>query len=477
MVDSIDQVIFSLDREGRFTYVSPAVERISRWKISDIVGHPLTQFVYPEDLPLVRDNIAGRYRGEREPHEFRVVNPDGSTLHVRTYSYPLTDDDEPAGLSGILTDITGQKQLQEQLQQSQKMEAIGRLAGGIAHDFSNLLTAITGFSEMLLLDARVDTESRSWVAEIRKSIDRGSSLVRQLLAFSRKRTPRLRSVDLNDLIRGIERMLGRLIGEHLALITTLADGLPPLNADPGQLELAIVNLAVNARDAMPGGGTLSIETTTVPGREDRWIRLVIGDTGVGMDEHVRSHLFEPFFTTKEQGRGTGLGLSTVYGIVKECGGTIAVESAPGCGTRVVIELPVADAPPERDAASLEGGALVGGTERLLVVEDDPLVRMTIQACLAPLGYRLVVATDGAEALGTDTDAIDLLVTDVVMPGLSGGSLAGRLREARTDLPVLFISGYEPGLLFPDGLPHGRSAFLQKPFTTEDLARAVRSLLK
>jgi two-component system, cell cycle sensor histidine kinase and response regulator CckA len=476
VVDSIDQVIFSFDRDGRFTYVSPAIERVSGWKAVDLIGRTIDQFVYPEDLALVRQNVAGRYRGEREPHEFRVLNPDGTTLHVRTYSYPLADGDEPVGISGIMTDITGQKELQEQLQQSQKMEAIGRLAGGIAHDFSNLLTAITGFSEMLLMDARVGTESRSWVAEIRRSIDRGSSLVRQLLAFSRKRTPRLRSVDLNDLIRGIERMLGRLIGEHLALSTVLAEGLPALRADPGQLELAIVNLAVNARDAMPGGGTLSIETSASPGRDGRWIRLVIGDTGVGMDEHVRSHLFEPFFTTKEQGRGTGLGLSTVYGIVQQCGGTIAVESEPGSGTRVVIDFPAEDAPAERDASAAEQGAPVGGTEHLLVVEDDPLVRMTIQACLAPLGYRLAVASDGAEALGTDVDSIDLLVTDVVMPGLSGGSLAGRMREARPDLPVLFVSGYEPGLLFPDGLPGGRSGFLQKPFTTEDLARAVRAVL-
>jgi PAS domain S-box-containing protein len=476
LVDSIDQVIFSVDREGRFTYVSPAVERMSGWRVSDIVGHPLDEFVHPEDLALVRLNIAGRYRGAREPHEFRVVNSDGSPLHVRTYSYPLSEGDEPAGLSGIMTDITGQKQLQEQLHQSRKLEAIGRLAGGIAHDFSNLLTAITGFSEMLLLDGRVDAESRAWVAEIRKSIDRGSSLVRQLLSFSRKQVVRPRTFDLNELIRGIERMLGRLVGEHLVLQTRLADALPPLQADAGQLELAIVNLAVNARDAMPGGGTLTLETSAVPSRDGPRIRLAISDTGVGMDEHVRSHLFEPFFTTKEPGKGTGLGLSTVYGIVKQCGGSIAVESAPGRGTRFVIDLPASDAKPERDGSAAAEAAVAGGTERLLVVEDDPLVRLTIQACLAPLGYRLTVAADGAEALGVDPASIDLLVTDVVMPGLSGGSLAERMREARPQLAVLFVSGYETGLLFPDGIPGGRSAFLQKPFTTEALARAVRSLL-
>ncbi len=476
VVDSIDQVIFGLDHEGRFTYVSPAVERISGWRIAELMGEPFDRFIHPEDVERVRRNAAGRYQGEREPHEFRVVNPDGSTLHVRVYSYPLFDGDTPAGLSGIMTDITDQKQLQEQLHQSRKMEAVGRLAGGIAHDFSNLLTAITGFSEMLLLDGRVDAESRAWVAEIRKSIDRGASLVRQLLSFSRKQVTQPRAVDLNELIRGIERMLERLIGEHLVLRTRYAEGLPPLKADPGQLELAIVNLAVNARDAMPGGGTLTIETSAVASRDGPRIRLVIGDTGIGMDEHVRSHLFEPFFTTKEQGKGTGLGLSTVYGIVQQCGGTIAVESEPGRGTRVVIDLPLSDAQPGQHGSAVDAVPIVGGTERLLVVEDDPLVRLTIQACLAPLGYRLAVAADGTEALGVDPSSIDLLVTDVVMPGLSGGSLAARMREACPELAVLFVSGYEAGLLFPDGIPGGRSAFLQKPFTSEGLARAVRSLL-
>jgi two-component system cell cycle sensor histidine kinase/response regulator CckA len=476
VVDSIDQVIFGLDREGQFTYVSPAVERMSGWQASELMGRPFEQFVHPEDVERVRRYAAGRYRGEREPHEFRVVSPDGSTLYVRAYSYPLSEGNEPAGLSGIITDITGQKRMQEQLHQSQKMEAIGRLAGGIAHDFSNLLTAITGFSEMLLLDGRVDTESRGWVSEIRKSIDRGASLVRQLLSFSRKQATQPRAVDLNELIRGIERMLERLIGEHLVLQTSYADGLPPLLADPGQLELAIVNLAVNARDAMPGGGTLTIETSAFVSREGPRVRLVIGDTGVGMDEHVRSHLFEPFFTTKEQGKGTGLGLSTVYGIVQQCGGTIAVESEPGRGTHVVIDLPASDVQPERHGSAAGAVTIAGGTERLLVVEDDPLVRLTIQACLAPLGYRLVLANDGTEALGVDPASIDLLVTDVVMPGLSGGSLAARMREACPELAVLFVSGYEAGLLFPDGIPAGQSAFLQKPFTTEALARAVRSLL-
>lgn len=477
VVDSIDQVLFSLDREGRFTYVSPAVERISGWRVDELAGQPFDRFVHPEDLERVRRNAAGRTRGEREPHEFRVMRPDGSTLHARAYSTPVREGGEAVGLSGVITDITDQVRLQEQLRQSQKMEAVGRLAGGIAHDFSNLLTAITGFAEMLQLDGRVDAESRGWVAEIRRSIERGSSLVRQLLGFSRKQVARPRVVDLNELIRGIERMLERLIGEHLVLRTRLADGLPRLTADPGQLELAIVNLAVNARDAMPDGGTLTIETSAAPPRGgSARVRLAIGDTGIGMDEHVRSHLFEPFFTTKEQGKGTGLGLSTVYGIVSQCGGTIEVESEPGAGTRFLIELPASEAEPARDGTAVAEPESAGGTERLLVVEDDPLVRTTIQACLGPLGYRLTAAANGTEALAADPRTIDLLVTDVVMPGLSGTALAARMRETRPDLAVLFVSGYEPGLLFPSGLPGGRSAFLQKPFTVQALARAVRSLL-
>jgi CheY-like chemotaxis protein/two-component sensor histidine kinase len=356
------------------------------------------------------------------------------------------------------------------------MEAIGRLAGGIAHDFSNLLTAITGFSEMLLLDGRVGTESRGWVAEIRRSIDRGSSLVRQLLAFSRKRTPRLRSIDLNDLIRGIERMLGRLIGEHLALRTDFAEGLPTLRADPGQLELAIVNLAVNARDAMPGGGTLSIETSAVPGRDGRWIRLVIGDTGVGMDAHVRSHLFEPFFTTKEQGQGTGLGLATVYGIVRQSEGHIEVRSEPGRGTTFEILFPAGSG--GSPTTGPREAPLVRGTETILLVEDVDGVRDLVRDMLTEWGYAVLEAANGQDAMeraARHDGPIHLLLTDVVMPKMGGLDLARQLAEARPGLRVLYMSGYADHAGLPVA-PAAGTGFLPKPVEAGVLAHTVRELL-
>jgi PAS domain S-box-containing protein len=338
LVESIDQVIFSLDLKGTFTYVSPVVEKISGYSAAAIVGSPFSRFVHPDDLTLVAKNMEARYRGESGQNEFRVIDSNGAVLYVRTSSSPLVERGIVTGLTGIMTDITEQRMLVEQLHQSQKMEAVGRLAGGIAHDFNNLLTAIMGFAQMLLMDESLEGESREWISEIRKSIDRGAGLVRQLLAFSRKQVLQPRRFDLNEMIRGTEKMLARLIGEHVRL--ALALGEPPLaiRADPGQVELVVLNLAVNARDAMPDGGTLTIATAAAA---DGGVVLSISDTGCGMDEKVKGHLFEPFFTTKAPGSGTGLGLSTVYGIVKQSGGSISVESAPGAGTTIAVSFPPA----------------------------------------------------------------------------------------------------------------------------------------
>jgi PAS domain S-box-containing protein len=336
LVEGIDQVIFSLDREGRFTYVSPAVRNMSGYSPADIVGRPFASFVHPEDLPRVARNIAARYGGESGQNEFRVLDRDGRVLVVRTSSSPVIEGGVLAGLTGIMTDVTEQRQLAAQLHQSQKMEAVGRLAGGVAHDFNNILSAITGFTELLLLKEGLDGESRELLSEIRKSIERGAGLVRQLLAFGRKQVLQPRLFDLAEMARGLEKMLARLIGGNVTLRLDL-DGLPcPVKADRSQVELAVVNLAVNARDAMPTGGTLGLSTRAEPGGG---ARLRVSDTGCGMTEAVKSHLFEPFFTTKAPGSGTGLGLSAVYGIVKQSGGTITVESAPGAGTVVEILFP------------------------------------------------------------------------------------------------------------------------------------------
>ena len=350
LVEGIDQVIFSLDLEGRFTYVSPVVGKMSGYTPEQIIGKPFARFVHPEDVALVSHNIEGRYKGGRGQNEYRVLDSDGSVLYVRTSSTPVIVDGAVTGITGIMTDVTEQRRLAAQLHQSQKMEAVGRLAGGVAHDFNNVLSAITGFTELLLLRESMDAESRDLLTEMKKSIERGAGLVRQLLAFGRKQVLQPRLFDMNDMVRGLEKMLARLISDNVRLVLD-AEGAPCMvRADRGQVELAVVNLAVNARDAMPAGGTLSLATRSVPGGG---VRLRVSDTGCGMDEAVKSHLFEPFFTTKDPGSGTGLGLSAVYGIVKQSGGTIAVESAPGQGTIVEILFP---APP---AEGHQGTAISG----------------------------------------------------------------------------------------------------------------------
>jgi PAS domain S-box-containing protein len=342
LVESLGDVFFCLDPRGNVTYISPMIGRITKHKPEDLVGANYTHFIHPDDIDVVSGGIRLSYRGIRGPAEFRLLDASGAVRHVRAYAYPLMEKRKVIGLTGILTDVTQQKHLVEQLHQAQKMEAVGRLTGGIAHDFNNLLTAINGFTEMLLVGQGIDGESREWVGEIRKSIDRGADLVRQLLAFSRKQKMQPRALNVNDLIRGLEKILARLLEQGITLVTRLAKDPGKVFADPGQIELALMNLAVNARDAMPQGGTLTIETSRShppSGRGKSEVVLRISDTGYGMDEHVKSHLFEPFFTTKEPGKGTGLGLSTVYGIVKQSGGRIKVSSERGVGTTVELRFP------------------------------------------------------------------------------------------------------------------------------------------
>jgi len=461
LIESIDQVIFSLDLKGTFTYVSPVVEKVSGYTPAEIVGSPFSRFVHPDDLSLVTRNMEARYRGEGVQNEFRVIDRSGAILYVRTASSPLVERGTVAGLTGIMTDITEQRTLAEQLHQSQKMEAVGRLAGGIAHDFNNLLTAIMGFAQMLLMDESLEGESREWVSEIRKSIDRGAGLVRQLLAFSRKQVLQPRRFDLNEMIRGTEKMLARLIGENVRLA---------MRADPGQVELAVVNLAVNARDAMPDGGTLTIATASAA---DGGVVLRISDTGCGMDERVKSHLFEPFFTTKALGAGTGLGLSTVYGIVKQSGGSISVESACGAGTTVAVSFPPPSQEPSvtGDGFSHEG---LAGRESILIVEEEPGLRRLALTELAGLGYKVESAANGAAVAGRDLAGFDLLVTDTDLREMSGKELAARLLSRCPDMKVLYLSGDEE-----DGAEesHGhRDAVLRKPFSPWSLARSVRSVL-
>jgi PAS domain S-box-containing protein len=392
-------------------------------------------------------------------------------------------------LVAVVRDITERKKLEEQLRQAQKMEAVGQLAGGVAHDFNNLLTVINGFSDLLAAELSASDPQRQQLAAIRDAGDRAARLTSQLLSFSRKAIVELRVLDLNELIDSTGKMLRRLIGEDVTLSTILHPRLSRVRIDPGQLEQVVMNLAVNARDAMPRGGCLTFETTDVEIRAGdlpdcpevelgRYVRLTVSDTGCGMTDDVKAHIFEPFFTTKSLGQGTGLGLATVYGIVKQAGGHISVDSRVGAGTTFTVVLPAvteAVAPAESEGVQVAPR----GTETILLAEDEDGVRRLSRMALEMQGYRVLAAKTGAEALRT-ADAyagpVHLLVTDVVMPELSGRDLADALRARRPGVKVLYMSGYTDDAVVRHGVLEAVDAFLQKPFTPLGLARKVRAVL-
>jgi len=380
--------------------------------------------------------------------------------------------------------------LEEQLQQAQKMEAIGRLAGGVAHDFNNLLTVISGYSQLILDRLSSDDPTRAHVFQIKEAGDRAAALTRQLLAFSRKQVLSPQVLDLNRIIAGINKMLPRLIGENIEMVTMGFPGLSCVKADPGQIEQVIMNLAVNARDAMPQGGRLTIETANVelganyPGQHPvvvpgLYVMLAVSDTGTGMGPEVKSRVFEPFFTTKEQGKGTGLGLSTVYGIVKQSGGYIWVYSEPGKGTTFKIYLPASTEAAEAAKKTEERLRVTGGPETVLVVEDNDSVRSFVRGVLESRGYTLLEAGGGEEALKlieNHPDPIHLLLTDVVMPRMSGPELAAHLAPLHPEAKVLYMSGYTDNAIVQHGALDAGTHFLQKPFVPETLARRIREVL-
>ncbi|PYP73268.1 MAG: hybrid sensor histidine kinase/response regulator [Gemmatimonadetes bacterium] len=382
------------------------------------------------------------------------------------------------------------QRLQQQLQQSQRLEAVGRLAGGIAHDFNNVLTAILGSVELLLLDTPADAPKREELDIIRDAAARAQVLIRQLLAFSARQVLQPRVLDLNHLVGEVSKMLRRLIGEDVDLVSALARDLGAVRADAAQIEQALVNLAVNARDAMPAGGGLTIETENVELAEGsapthgevppgRYVMLRVTDTGTGMDAETQAHVFEPFFTTKPHGKGTGLGLATVYGIARQSGGHVTVESAPGQGTTFRIYLPRVDEAAEPVGGPRSVTAPVEGTETVLLVEDEHLVRSLARKVLEQAGYTVLVAAGGREALQMAAlydGPIHLLLTDVVMPEMNGRELMHRLTPVRPGLRVLYISGYSDEAVARQGVLDPGTAFMQKPFTPEALARKVREVL-
>jgi PAS domain S-box-containing protein len=427
-------------------------------------------------------------RGTPYDLELDLISAKGIRKRVRTVCFPVVEQGRVVRMRGSFQDVSDRARLEAQLRQAAKLEAIGRLAGGVAHDFNNLLTVVAGNSEML---SRVETlaePERQLVAEIQAAVDRAARLTGQLLAFSRSQALSPRVLDLNAEVERVESLLRRLIGEDLELGTVLDPHAGSVRVDPSQLEQVIVNLAVNARDAMPAGGRLTLGTHAVelddaycrihPEAEPgRYAMLAVTDTGTGMPPEIATRIFEPFFTTKGAGKGTGLGLPTVFGIVKQSGGHVEVYTELGSGTCFKVYLPRVDERPEEPARP-EPVPAVRGIETVLLVEDEPAVRNIARIALERHGYRVIEAASGAEALELVAGGLvpDVVVSDYVMPRMSGRELAERLRESRPSLPFLFISGYVDDTLEREGLALSEREFLRKPFSLKDLARAVRRLL-
>jgi nitrogen-specific signal transduction histidine kinase/CheY-like chemotaxis protein len=393
-------------------------------------------------------------------------------------------------MEGIMVDITERKALETQLQQSRKMEAVGRLAGGIAHDFNNLLTIISGYTELALSRPQLPGEAHADIERIENASGRAAALVRQLLAFSRKQVLQPKILDLNKIVLNLDSLLRRLMDERIDMVTRVKDDLGKVKADPAQVEQVIMNLVVNARDAMPEGGQLVVETCNteldanyavehVSVKPGRYVMLAVSDTGVGMDRQTVAHIFEPFFTTKESGRGTGLGLSTVYGIVKQSGGYIWVYSEPGKGSSFKVYLPRVDEVPDAVATAGAAPRAQRGTETILIVEDEEAVRELIQTVLTEKGYDVIPSLDPQHAeqiAARFPGEIHLLLTDMVMPGTSGRELAERISARRQGIRVLFMSGYTDNVITSGGMLEEGLAFLQKPFSPGALVQKVREVL-
>jgi signal transduction histidine kinase len=431
--------------------------------------------------------------------DWEIIRKDGIKRYIEaSVSLIKHLSGNPIGFRGIIRDITERKkaekemtELQNQLRQSQKIEAIGQLAGGIAHDFNNALTLIKTCSQLALMDLKAGDPLRGTFEMIEKATQQSANLTRQLLAFSRRQILEMKVIDLNILLQDMDKMLHRVIGEDIELVSVLAGDLGRTRVDPGQMEQVILNLVLNSRDAMPQGGKLTIETANVEldevyaqghvgVRPGFYVRVAVSDTGLGMSPEVRERIFEPFFTTKEKGKGTGLGLSTVYGIVKQSGGSIWAYSEPGVGTVFKVYLPRVDEPLEEERERKKREELPRGGETVLVAEDEEDVRSLVVQILKRQGYKVLEAVNGGEALITcekHKGKIHLLVTDVVMPGMSGRELTERLLVLHPEMKVLYMSGYTDDTVVRYGVLVGEINFMQKPFSVDTLTKKVREVLE
>jgi two-component system cell cycle sensor histidine kinase/response regulator CckA len=493
LVQSAVYGIYRSSMEGRFLDVNPAlIAMLGYFSAEEVLAldpkHAV--FVDPEEQARLINQFR---RGTRlDSMEVRWKRKDGNAITVRLSGRAVTIPEQTERVLEIIAeDVTDRRVLEDQFRQAQKMEAVGRLAGGVAHDFNNLLMVISGYTEVLLEKTTRENPLHSKIFAIQQAADRATTLTRQLLAFSRKQFLELKVVDVNAIVKDLERLLRPLIGENIELNTQLANDLGRTRADAGQIEQVIMNLVVNSKDAMPDGGKLTIRTANVGLDDDHrreysyiqpgpYVMLSITDTGHGMDKDTQSRIFEPFFTTKEKGKGTGLGLSTAYGIIKQSGGYIFARSELNRGTTFSIYLPQVDDATEPLDTQHAAQSAAGGTETVLLVEDEESVRQLVRETLEVKGYKVLEAEHGEAALEVASDyhgPIDMLITDVVMPGMSGRELAKQLCASDPEIKVLFLSGYTEDAIVHQGALEPGTAFLQKPFTLQVLSRKVREIFR
>ena len=492
LVTASAQVVWTTDTTGAIIEDQPLWREFSGQSAEEIRGRGWLSALHPEDRERSAQAWSDAVKN-RSAYitQFRALRKDGEYRYLLARGVPVLEDDGSIReWVGTCTDITDQRLLEEQFRHAQKMDAMGKLAGGIAHDFNNLLGVIIGYSDLLLASKRPDHVSRREIEQIKKAGQRAASLTLQLLAFSRKQVLMPKVLDLNKVVRETGKMLLRLIGEHIELVTTLSPTVDHVRADPAQIEQVIVNLAINARDAMPKGGKLTIATLNakldqlhglhrnVVVEPGDYVLLSVSDTGIGMDKQTQDRVFEPFFTTKEKGKGTGLGLATVYGIVKQSDGYIWVYSEVGKGTTIKIYMP--QVKEKVSEVRLEKAIPIPlGSGTILLVEDEDSLRELSHTLLEGMGYTVIEAANGADAIriaGLCVDPIQLLVTDVVMPGMSGRELAEALVADHSKMGVLYVSGYTDDVILHYTMLEPGVAFLQKPFTRDDLARKVQESL-
>ena len=489
LLENANDLIHSYSPDGRILYTNRAWRDALGYTEEEVNRLDVSAVIHPDSRESWSQQIERLMHGEPDDKaELKLVTKDGRAILGEASRTCKFEDGKLAFIRSIIRDITERRQLEEQIRQTAKMEAIGQLAGGVAHDFNNLLTVILGYGQ--ILQETVGATEKEYVTEILKSSDRAASLTRQLLAFSRRQIMAPQSLDLNLIVANMEKMLRRLIGEHYELATRQQPGLGRVKADPGQVEHVILNLVVNARDAMPDGGKITIETTdvdldeayarthvsVVPGP---YVMLAVSDAGMGMDPATMARIFEPFFTTKELGKGTGLGLSTVHGIVKQSSGNVWVYSELGRGSTFKVYLPRVQEPAENTGLAAAAPKSVQGTETVLLVEDEEAVRSLVRVALQSNGYNVVEAKDaehGISLLEEFREPIHMLLTDVVMPQMSGKDLAGRLGSLHPETKVLYMSGYTDTAIVRHGVLEASASFIQKPFAPKALLKKVREVL-